>query len=271
MALSQILSPPLHNEVVGLYWFSLLQPVPHSMSALLLLQFWMDSLRIRHKWSLAWEGVSRIMILTYIFKVIQPWLSNKTHGSHRPRKVLEFDFCLEKCLIFQSALKICNFRWKLLFMGLTSNGPRNFMCLCTFQTFCTFDFNKLSGLDNFVIKSPITTYPVIGVKHGEYCNLVYGKLFHNRRKHLQSTRWQCDSAWKMQFYHWEVLEFHIWKSVGTMKLLKYGTSCCVWSTACKDLDRFFHYLAEIITPMRGCAMTFDLDLYPQSHSAMILK
>ena len=36
------------------------------------------------------------------------------HGSHRPWKVLEFDFCLEKCLIFQSALKIGNFLWKVL-------------------------------------------------------------------------------------------------------------------------------------------------------------
>ena len=73
---------------------------------------------------------------------------------------------LEKCLNLTSVLKSGNFPWKLLFMGLTSNGPRNFMCLCTFQAFCTFDFNKLRGFDNFVIKSPITTYPVIGIKHG---------------------------------------------------------------------------------------------------------
>ena len=44
------------------------------------------------------------LTLTYIFK----------HGSHRPWKVLEFECCLEKCLIFQSALKIVNFPWKVL-------------------------------------------------------------------------------------------------------------------------------------------------------------
>ena len=38
----------------------------------------------------------------------------RSYGSHRPWKVLEFDFCLEKCLNFQSALKINNFPWKVL-------------------------------------------------------------------------------------------------------------------------------------------------------------
>ena len=43
------------------------------------IQFWMDSFHFRHKWSLAWENVWCIMIfdLTFIFKVIQPWLCNK--------------------------------------------------------------------------------------------------------------------------------------------------------------------------------------------------
>ena len=35
--------------------------VPHAVSALYHLQLWMDSFRIRHKWSLPWEGVSRTM------------------------------------------------------------------------------------------------------------------------------------------------------------------------------------------------------------------
>ena len=34
---------------------------PHAVSALYSLQFWMDSFHIRHKWLLAWEGVSYIM------------------------------------------------------------------------------------------------------------------------------------------------------------------------------------------------------------------
>ena len=49
------------------------------------------------------------------------------HGSHRPWKVLEFECCLEKCLIFQSALKIGNFPWKVLendFMVLKNIGTR---------------------------------------------------------------------------------------------------------------------------------------------------
>ena len=36
------------------------------------------------------------------------------HGSHRPWKVLEIEWCVEKCLIFQSALKMGNFPWKVL-------------------------------------------------------------------------------------------------------------------------------------------------------------
>ena len=36
------------------------------------------------------------------------------HGSHKPWKVLEFNYSLEKCLICQSALKIGNSPWKVL-------------------------------------------------------------------------------------------------------------------------------------------------------------
>ena len=35
--------------------------VPHPVPALWPLPFWMDSFHVRHKWSLAWEGVSRAM------------------------------------------------------------------------------------------------------------------------------------------------------------------------------------------------------------------
>ena len=53
-----------------------------ALSALQHLQFWIDYFHIRHKWSLAWEGVSCIirwpLTVTYIFQVIQPWLCNKT-------------------------------------------------------------------------------------------------------------------------------------------------------------------------------------------------
>ena len=49
------------------------------------------------------------------------------HGSHRPWKVLEFECCLEKCLIFQSSLKMGNFPWKVLendFMVLKNISTR---------------------------------------------------------------------------------------------------------------------------------------------------
>ena len=49
------------------------------MFALQHMQFWMDSFHIWHKWSLVWENVLCILILTltYIFKVIQPWIVMK--------------------------------------------------------------------------------------------------------------------------------------------------------------------------------------------------
>ena len=42
-----------------------------------------------------------------------------------------------------------------------------------------------------------------------------------------------------------------------IKLLKYGTSCRVRSTACTVLDIFFPYLAQMITSMRGCVVCND--------------
>ena len=43
-----------------------------------------------------------------------------------------------------------------------------------------------------------------------------------------------------------------------IKLLKYGTSCGVHSTACTLLDGFFPYWAQIITSIRGCATHIEL-------------
>ena len=50
----------------------------------------------------------------------------------------------------------------------------------------------------------------------------------------------------------------------TIKLLKYGTSCPVCSTACTVLDGFFPYLAQMITSMRGCVACNDLWPWPIS-------
>ena len=48
--------------------------VPHAVSALYHLQLWMDSFHIRHKWSLRVCRAPWPLTLTYIFKVIWPWL-----------------------------------------------------------------------------------------------------------------------------------------------------------------------------------------------------
>ena len=46
-----------------------------------------------------------------------------------------------------------------------------------------------------------------------------------------------------------------------IKLLKYGTSCCVCSTAWAVLDELFPYLAQMITSIRGCVTCHDLWLW----------
>ena len=65
--------------------------------------------------------------------LIEPMI-NPFHGSHSPWKVLEFECCLEKCLIFQSALKMGNFPWKVLendFMVLKNIGTRkSYLLVC---------------------------------------------------------------------------------------------------------------------------------------------
>ena len=65
------------------------------------------------------------------------------HGSNI--KALEFDFCL--------------------LMGLKNNGQRNFICFCVSYAFCTFHFDRVGWFGNFIIKSPVTTDPVISVFH----------------------------------------------------------------------------------------------------------
>ena len=67
-----------------------------------------------------WECIGKVINFRWLSK-------NINHGSHRPWKVLEFECCLEKCLIFQSALKMGNFPWKVLendFMILKNIGTR---------------------------------------------------------------------------------------------------------------------------------------------------
>ena len=49
-----------------------------------------------------------------------------------------------------------------------------------------------------------------------------------------------------------------------MRWLKYGTSCCVSTTARTVLDEFFPYLAQMITSMKGCVASNDLWPWPIS-------
>ena len=52
-----------------------------------------------------------------------------------------------------------------------------------------------------------------------------------------------------------------------IKLLRYGTSCHVHSTACTVLDRLFPYLAQMIPSIRGCVTCNDLWSQPISSSS----
>ena len=52
-----------------------------------------------------------------------------------------------------------------------------------------------------------------------------------------------------------------------IKLLKYGTSCHVHSTASTVLDGFFPYLTQVITNMKGCVIHNDLWPWPISSRA----
>ena len=60
------------------------------------------------------------------------------------------------------------------------------------------------------------------------------------------------------------LSFRSFSHNFAIKLLKYGTFCCVCSTACTVLDGAFPYLAQMVTSMRGCVMCNDLSPSPIS-------
>ena len=49
-----------------------------------------------------------------------------------------------------------------------------------------------------------------------------------------------------------------------IKLLRFGTSCCVCPTACRVLEGLFPNLAQMITSMRGCVAYNDLWLWSLS-------
>ena len=85
---------------------------------------------------------------------------------------------LEKCL-------------KMTFYGLEKLWPQKPITLYSvcvfFVRFVYLILIHCSRFDNFVIKY-VPTDPVIHVFHGEYCTLLYGKLFYHRIKHLLYSR-----------------------------------------------------------------------------------
>ena len=64
------------------------------------------------------------------------------------------------------------------------------------------------------------------------------------------------------FWHWPISLRSFSHDLTTIKLLKYGTSCYVCSTAHTALDEFFPYLAQMISSMRGCVACNDLWPWP---------
>ena len=79
---------------------------------------------------------------------------------------------------FPQALKCLNLTFVYLW-AWKNNGQRNFISVCVFYAFCTFHFNRLGWFGNFIIKSPVTTDPVISVFHMEssviWCMASYSK------------------------------------------------------------------------------------------------
>ena len=55
-----------------------------------------------------------------------------------------------------------------------------------------------------------------------------------------------------------------------IRLVLYGTSCHVHSTACTVLDEFFPYLVQMITSIWECVACRDLDLYFEGYLAVTL-
>ena len=55
-----------------------------------------------------------------------------------------------------------------------------------------------------------------------------------------------------------------------MKLLKYGSSCCIRCTVCTVLDGLFPYMAQMIISMRGCVAHNDLWPWPISSRSFSL-
>ena len=104
-------------------------------------------------WGFRGIWTSNLMINALPFEIWTIKTRCFLHGSHRPWKVLEFESCLEQCLIFQSALNMGNFPWKVLeneFMVLKNIGTRKSNLLVLF---CTFELRKVARFSHFVIKS----------------------------------------------------------------------------------------------------------------------
>ena len=119
------------------------------------------------------------------------------HGPRRPWKMFEFECCLEKCLIFQSALKIVNFPGKVLEYDSLWPWKIRIPEKCIWHNW----FVKNNGILHYLSSDPCFSWWQLGYRlywsrrvvnnwniNSEYCNLVYGKLFHHKMTHLQYAR-----------------------------------------------------------------------------------
>ena len=199
----------------------------------------MDSFHIRHKWSPAWESVAH--------NDLRPWPIYSRSFSH--------DFAIKygtSCLVHSTAHTVLDGSFLYLAQMITSIRV---CAVC--KDLWSWPISSRSFSHDFAIKL---------LKYGTFCRVssttctVLDGFFPYLAQMITIIRGcvMCIDLWpwpisSRSFSH----EFAI-------KLLKYGTSCCVCFTAWTVLDEFFPYLAQMITSMRGWVAHNDLWPWPIS-------
>ena len=111
--------------------------------------------------------------------------------------------------------------------------------------------SRLFSLD-FAIK--LVKYGTTSVRSTACTVLVRFFLFPFNAQMITSMKGcvACNDLWPWLIYSRSFSHYF------AMKLLRYGTSCCIHFTSCTVLDEFFPYLAQMITGMRGSVACNDL-------------
>ena len=181
--------------------------------------------------------VQRPLTLTYIFKVIQPWLSSKTavYGTfcHVRSTVLDGFFpYLAQMITSMRGCVVCNDLWP---WPISSRSFSHDFAVKLLKYGTSYDVRSTARtvLDGFF---PCLAQIIISMKGCVACN---------------------------DFWPWPISSRSISHDFA-VKLLKYGTSYGVRSTARAVLDGFFPCLAQIITSMKGCVACSDLWPWPIS-------